>query len=174
MANYSYAAIALSRRNIEQFTEFIRTELGMRDHMFFPIIRLIELLNHYEYLEFQILDRSEMGELHGEALVGDGIIRLREDVYDGAVHGNGRDRFTAAHELGHFFMHDPASISLARIHNNSKLPAYRNPEWQANEFAGALLMPAYGIVGLSVEDIAVNCGVSRAAARVRLNNLSKQ
>lgn len=35
-------------------------------------------------------------------------------------------------------------------------------------------MPAYGIVGLSVEDIAVNCGVSRAAAHVRLNNLSKQ
>ena len=34
-------------------------------------------------------------------------IKIREDVYERAIKGYGRDRFTLAHELGHFLMHQP-------------------------------------------------------------------
>lgn len=51
-----------------------------------------------------------------------------------------RDRFTIAHELGHFFLHFPIEKDE---HNfaatrNSK---FERAEWEANWFAAALLMP---------------------------------
>ena len=68
-----------------------------------------------------------------------GEILLRESVYNGACYGNGRDRFTVAHELAHGVLHKE-QIGFARpVDHNTKI--YCNAEWQANEFAGRLLLP---------------------------------
>ena len=47
-----------------------------------------------------------MGDKHGETFPDEHIIRIREDVYLGAVNGCGRDGMTIAHEVGHLFLHD--------------------------------------------------------------------
>ena len=72
-----------------------------------------------------------------------------------------RMRFSFAHELGHFFLHkevftsfdlvDPASWKnfILNVPENE----YSNFEWQANEFAGRLLVPHSDLV-LAIEQAA--------------------
>ncbi|MDO8786348.1 MAG: ImmA/IrrE family metallo-endopeptidase [Syntrophales bacterium] len=60
-----------------------------------------------------------------------------------------RMRFSFAHELGHFFLHKDvfSKFDLVSIEDwkcfilNVPENEYRNFEWQANEFAGRLLVP---------------------------------
>jgi len=83
-----------------------------------------------------------------------------------------RDRFTIAHELGHYFVHS----------NQGEVPivAYRKGtgrlEWEANWFAAALLMPrdVFRSQARKMDDIvelAAYFGVSTDAARVRKESL---
>lgn len=44
--------------------------------------------------------------------------------------------------------------------------AYLNPEWQANTFAGALLIPNNLIGNMSIPQIAYECGTSYQAAEI--------
>ena len=94
---------------------------------------------------------------------------IREDVYDRAVDGNARDRFTLCHELGHFLLHTPERVSFAR----GEVPTYMDPEWQANVFAGELMAPYELVKNMSACEIAEKCGMSLAAAQVQYNNYHK-
>lgn len=116
---------------------------------------------------FEVCDRSEMGTDHGLTLPERYLIKLRVDVYEGMCKGNGRDRFTGAHELGHLFLHH--SAGFARRQYESGLPAYRyNSEWQANSFASAFLIDGSRLVTCrSLADVTSKFGVSESAARVR-------
>ena len=97
-----------------------------------------------------------------------------------------RGRFFLAHELGHCLLHTDqlvrmAHMSLAQrasLHQSGQLVAheiYRDTEWQANAFASAFLMPAYGLFalekkysGLSSDIVAEYFRVSFEAASYRL------
>lgn len=46
------------------------------------------------------------------------------------------------------------------------MPAYRNPEWQANTFASALLIPKNQTKFMSIEQISNKCKVSHQAAEI--------
>ncbi|MCB1236512.1 MAG: ImmA/IrrE family metallo-endopeptidase [Verrucomicrobiae bacterium] len=52
--------------------------------------------------------------------------------------GENRNRFTIAHELGHYFLH--AKVGRQRLYATRQ--AGSRAEWEANWFAGAFLMPA--------------------------------
>ncbi len=72
----------------------------------------------------------------------------REIVLSKSVYENmelPRNRFTIAHELGHAVLHtDELSDrqgAAARHINTLKLKAYESSEWQANQFAAAVLLP---------------------------------
>ncbi len=86
-----------------------------------------------------------------------------------------RDRFTIAHELGHFFLH----------HNSQLCPkegftrrGSDRLEWQANWFAAELLMPEDTFLAEAErcnrdeETLSRIFGVSKSAASVRLKSLS--
>jgi Zn-dependent peptidase ImmA (M78 family) len=73
-----------------------------------------------------------------------------ESVYRQACKDEGRSRFTLSHEASHGMLHvpevrlwrrSPASVGWMRKGTSSYV-RYRDPEWQANRLAGALLMPA--------------------------------
>lgn len=98
-----------------------------------------------------------------------------------------RDRFTIAHELGHYVLH---YLWPARTHRDYN-PAYAarygsdRAEWEANWFAAAFLMPAglfkstvnslRGKDGkVSVPLLASRFGVSNIAAKVRAQALGLQ
>jgi hypothetical protein len=62
-----------------------------------------------------------------------------------------RLRFSFAHEVGHYFLHSDIYAQLdiktpedwKEFTNNLPESEYANFEWQANEFAGRLLVPCY-------------------------------
>lgn len=134
----------------------------------FPIIQILEwalpeLIPGFEFLQGT---KAEMGANHGLTVPSQKQIWLREDVYDRAVEGHGRDRFTAAHELGHLLLH--GSVNLAFHRSSQGLPRYMCSEWQADSFAGTLLMPLEGVKKCSsTAEIAQIFGVSGKAAETQ-------
>lgn len=133
------SAIPLSRAKIRKLTMELRKACGMQDELYFPIVEFIEwiLADPENDFDYEIVPREEMNDTYGTTNTASNIMRIREDVYDGAVAGNPRDRFTLCHELGHFLMHQPQYISYAR----GDIPTYCQPEWQANTFAAELMAP---------------------------------
>ena len=88
-----------------------------------------------------------------------------------------RQRFTVAHELGHFQLHrDDDKFKKGIVETVSFMHrdgTQSKEELQANEFAGCLLMPTEEVQkkrqeGLSVDDLAKYFGVSISAMTYRL------
>jgi predicted transcriptional regulator len=127
------------------------------------------------YQDIWQLDSSESGSIE---ILGDDkfVITL-------AAHtSRARDRFTIAHELGHFFLH----YRLPRVNgqNIGPLRAARyggdQAEIEANWFAASFLMPeqkfseAYTASGGDLTKLAAIFGVSTSAADVRAKSLHLQ
>lgn len=154
----------LSRSDIRKIALSIRKEIGLQEP-YFPIVEFIELIlpRLISGFYFDIMSESEMGPVHGATFPEKSLIQIREDVYDGACNGNGRDRFTIAHEVGHFFLHGEAV--LTRRFDGKQLPRYKDSEWQADCFAGELLVPIFlKEEALTPQYIQSQCGVSEDAA----------
>lgn len=165
----------MSRNDIGKVARVIRRSVGLEEENYFPIIQFIELILPQLITDFSFIieTKAEMGNCHGLTYPEKKIIKLRNDVYDRAVDGSGRDRLTAAHELFHLLQHGNESISFARLGSESEIPAYRDPEWQADAFGGELLAPLSRIKGMSEAEVAVKFGVSVKAARTQLKHANK-
>lgn len=145
--------------------------VGYSEKPYFPIVEFIELVmgdpnNDFDY---EIVSADEMEGMYGNMNTGANVMRIREDVYEGAIKGVPRDRFTLCHELGHYLLHQPERVSHAR----GDVPTYQNPEWQANTFAAELMAPYYLIKDMTIEDIMEKCGMSRQAATIQYNICNK-
>lgn len=130
------------------------------------------------------------GEIHPQGIVelgttSDGSIQIEEDagfkIFLPSHTGRERDRFTIAHELGHYFLHFLYQRSITP--NNPRCLKARRAgtgtvEWQANCFAAAFLMPERQFRSVHSEFagdiflVAERFGVSRAAATIRAETLS--
>lgn len=162
-----------SRNQIKRLANEIRTTLGLYDEVFFPVLDVLEhaLPMLDPTFTCEIVPDVEMGYDQANYNPVTNTMKIRESVYLGAYGNNGRDRFTIAHELGHYFMHD--TITLSRVEPGVKIPAYKNPEWQANTFAAAILMPDHIIAGLGPDRISKQCGTSYDAANIAYVQLQK-
>lgn len=166
-----YEATPLSRSAIRAFTNTIRKVTGLTNEKYFPIEEFLEIVMPQMDEDFvlEVLTHREMASNHGLAYPEEKVIMIREDVYEGAVKGNARDRFTLAHEVGHYFLHRKERVSFARnLGTAEKLQPFRDPEWQANAFAGELLAPPHIIKNMSVFEVMRYCGISAQAAQVQL------
>lgn len=169
----SYIANPISRKKIREITNFIRKQFGLSDETFFPVIHFLEfgmpeIDNNFN---FEVVPINEMNGCYAETYPEKSKIDIREDVYDRATDNIPRDRFTIAHEIGHFIMHRPGRIAFARGNRLEQLPAFKNPEWQANTFAGELLAPPNIIRGWSLHEVTKNCGVSQMVAEIQMSQL---
>jgi len=90
------------------------------------------------------------------------------DIILSSFSGNRRNRFTLAHELGHYLLHS--------LQGKTPLVASRSgsnrAEWEANWFAGGFLMPSKAFLaeakkGADLIRLARVFGVSEAAAEIR-------
>lgn len=82
-----------------------------------------------------------------------------------------RQRFTAAHELGHILL---GHVGEKNLVNREPSPSDSPIEKEANVFASRLLAPACVLWGCGVrsaEDIMELCGISRLAAEFRWQRL---
>ena len=117
-----------------------------------------------------------------------GVLRVKDGIHQILVnpnHSPQRQRFTIAHELGHFLLNhqdDPdfvdsdADVLYRGVSDSPELEFDRRMEIQANMFAAALLMPDDLIFAAirnvrSTFDLAKLFAVSPQAMEVRLREL---
>ncbi|KLU14171.1 MULTISPECIES: ImmA/IrrE family metallo-endopeptidase [Xenorhabdus] len=165
----------LSRRAIRELADTVRNKFKVSG-LYFPVMEMLEFVMPEIEKDFtlEVHEISEMGNNHGLAIPGEKKIILREDVYNQALEGSGRDRMTAAHELGHYFLHK--DVAFARAYDVNVLKAYESSEWQANCFGGELLIPASHskeLLAMSIDDVANECGVSIEAAEKQVKEFRK-
>lgn len=166
------AATGLSRLKIRGLASYVRKISGYEKCTFFPIVQFIELVlgdpDNSDF-NYEIVEPWEMEDMYGSTNTGTKVMKIRRDVYERAVEGVPRDRFTLCHELGHYLLHQPTLMSYAR----GEIPRYRQPEWQANTFAGELMAPYDLVKNMSVEEIMESCGMSKQAATIQYNEYHK-
>ncbi|WP_063196508.1 XRE family transcriptional regulator [Bradyrhizobium sp. AT1] len=156
----------MSTEVIRTFAEKVRSTFVDDSQIEFPIMDVLEfrmgsLLEGF-YVDVQ--DKESMGIEEGRVIAGENVIILREDVYTGAWGDNGRDRFTACHEFAHFLMH--RTVTMARMRDDSE-KIYCDAEWQADTFAGPLLMSTRHLPNFKgPDDAAMACKMSVPAAQV--------
>lgn len=161
---------------VHRFKEF----LGIRSEKV-SIVKIIELLAAREAIGFESVE-SLGSSIEGETTLeyspsgkSRPVIRLPEYVYDSACLGDGRARFTIAHELGHAILHGNSLRSLNRdTEKAGEHKHYEDSEWQAHTFASELLMDSrYIKKGDTIADVSERFGTSLEASRIRLEKLNR-
>jgi transcriptional regulator with XRE-family HTH domain len=157
---------ALSTQAIRSFADKVRSVFVEDDQIELPVMDILEFRMErvFEGFYIDVQDREAMGDDEGRMVTGRNGIVLREDVYDDAWKGDGRARFTACHELGHFLMH--RTVTMARARDDAD-KIFCDSEWQADTFAGTLLMsPRHLPLFRDAGDAAQACKMTTAAAQV--------
>jgi len=168
----------LSRKRIRERAQEVRDAFKITTPCF-PIMEIVEywLPRVCEPFVLELLSIEDMAARFGSGTHAmthpDELhMMLREDVYRGAWKDQGRDRFTVAHEMGHLVLH--RFVGMARRLRTEVL-TFENSEWQADTFAGELLMPLPDVLEhATAQDIATVFKVSLEAARVRLSVLTQE
>ena len=166
----NYVQVApLSRVDIREFTLKIKKVISIQDQLCFPVLHFFENIMPilFEDFDYEYVDQEEMEGAEGLMIPEISTIRIPINTVKDAARGIGRARFTIAHEIGHFFLHRNQSLVLCR--SGDHIPPYRNSEWQANTFAGELLVPFHLTKEMNVEEVMRKCKVSRQAAECQLN-----
>lgn len=164
----------VSTTRLRECAEYVRSIFVGTDDIQFPIMDVLEtrIGKVIEGFHLEVWTRKELGGDEGRVTSGDNWLVLREDVYRGAWLGDGRARFTACHELCHFLLH--RKISFARVREDHH-EVYRDAEWQADTFAGTLLMsPRHAKLFTGPQEASSRCGMTPSAASVMLSKYQKE
>jgi Zn-dependent peptidase ImmA (M78 family) len=178
--NEDYPVKAISDSDIEKTALSFRLRTNTLGILAPNIVNLIEKLIGpglpLEGVRLIIESDQKMGKDLALSLVNEKILKIRSSVYDGALSGNPRDRFTIAHEIGHFALTHGGAPKHRVAAGNQKLnyiEASKSAERQANVFAAALLMPREQVRRFSSPtDIAAQMHVSLSAAKIRFEQIA--
>lgn len=155
----SIAPSNMMKRNVESYAERVAKVVGFKVGQ-----DPSDVIEHFGgRIHFQ--DYSEWEAEDGSIFVHD---QQDFDVLLSRYTSALRDRFTVAHELGHYFLHSNQGRRRIVAHRQGT----SRIEWEANWFAAGLLMPRRRFVEVceetkSLSKIAAVFGVSEDAARVR-------
>ena len=150
-----------------------------------PLMEIFE--NKLHLIGFNKVLRADVPGLGGVTYIGTRMVELSESTYADLEDGDPVARFTTAHEMGHAALHGQQdafgefpsreNVMLAR---RSEIRAFEDPEWQANAFAAAILMPLTSMRRLhrqgrmNVGTVMRIFGVSWSAATKRIDRLEKE
>lgn len=169
----NYMVEAKSRADLRNLALEFRKLLQLENVLYFPIVELLDVMaEFFKGFSYEIVEDDVFTDnIHADTDITTGHIRIKESVYEGACNGEGRDRMTIAHEIGHFFTICICGFRLTRNFTHTETITFRDPEWQAKCFAGELMVPAHLVRGMGTHETAKRCGVSYDAARVQYKHL---
>lgn len=169
----------MSRKELADISRTAREALGIGDETKPDLVRIIEhnlgrLGLVYDYRD---PDDPKMQGVEALSWPDAGELWITEDLLDSLERGEGRPRFTLAHEIAHLLLHHdmPVHNGLARGNASRTHKAYEDSEWQADTFAAELLMPVALVRQYCTDeaDIQRVFAVSMSAAIARANNMSR-
>lgn len=131
----------LSISDIEKIAYIIRRIFKISNDEAFPIFDILEFFYEKGALTIQYLDNDDpIFEKDTPAKYNpiDNFIYLKTSVLEEIENCEYRSNFTLAHEFFHFIQFHVLKFEFEEV---DKCLSYEDPEWQANEFAGQLLIP---------------------------------
>ncbi|MBY0314421.1 MAG: ImmA/IrrE family metallo-endopeptidase [Bdellovibrionales bacterium] len=147
-----------------------------------PMLEIFE--NKMDLLGFRVVVGKNVKGLGGVTDVTNRFIEIPLATYNQLEKGVPRARFTIAHECGHAKIHGKqaqmgtfASSENIQFARRSELRPFEDPEWQADTFAAAVLMPwqtmrmLYERGEMNVQTVMSVFQVSQAAASRRVMRL---
>ncbi|MBR5667775.1 MAG: hypothetical protein IKW95_08820 [Lachnospiraceae bacterium] len=172
MAN-DYVVEPVTRDYLRRIALLFREEFELRDALCFPILDVLEKMrDKFPEFSFEIVEDHELPPtVHADTNILRQHIRIKQSVYDGAAEGNGRDRMTIAHEIGHFITLCVCELTFQRNFEDETVPPFQSPEWIAKCFAGELMIAEHLTNKMDPEEIASKCGVSLPAAKYQYSKM---
>ena len=132
----------LSVKKIEEYANKVRREFSVDLNSHFTIFHILENLHNDGSLTIQIMDNDDSIFEHEDELAKyspiDNFIYIKEKVVEEYENHEYRANFTLAHEFFHYIQYQVLGFEFSEV---EKCKTYEDPEWQANEFAGQLLIP---------------------------------
>ena len=167
-----YIVESKTRLELRQLAMVLRKKLGLENELWIPIVELLDVLAEvFSDFSYEIVEDSELSNgTHGEIDIRTGHIKIRESVYLRASNGEGRDRMTLAHEVGHYFTICFCGFTLRHNFNHQEVRPFNDPEWQAKCFAGEFMIPYHLTGDMTAPVIVEACGVSLEAAEYQHNH----
>lgn len=176
MSDFGFGVPPLSWAKIDDLVDNLRGHYGLSGKAYFPVVDLLEqvMSNKLRMFDVEIVSRSNMPSEYATTSQDGRLLKIREDTYIKACSGEGRARFTLAHELGHMVMHC-CGVEVFALSSGEHIPSYRHSEKQANYFAASILMPKIFFNSNDcVQTVMSRHGVSREAALNRIKYLSSK
>ena len=132
----------LSIKDIKLLASKVREKYGIEEDEAFPILDVLNELFYNDSLSIQLLeDNDPYLKDNVPALYNakDNFIYLKESVITEIENSNYRSNFTLAHEFFHYLQNQVLGFTFEE---SIDVKPYEDPEWQANVFAGELLLPS--------------------------------
>ena len=161
-----YIVEGKSRKDLRNIANILRSHLGLKDTLWMPIVELLDIFSElFDDFSYEIVSDNELpANTHADTDIRTGHIRIKESVYERACNGEGRDRMTIAHEIGHYFTLCFCGFKLQRNFDMATVKPFNDPEWQAKCFAGEFMISNRLTQNMKPKEIVEACGVSFDAA----------
>lgn len=140
---------------------------------------LLDILSEEYGINYDILedDHPHLDGAEARYLPQTAIILFSETTYSQIYRNEGRGGFTLFHELGHVSLGHENSVVFNRgMGLTLAKEAYEDAEWQADRFAGEVLMPLSIMMEyelFSAQKLVAFFGVSKKAAERRIRDLKR-
>jgi len=130
----------LTSYEISQFAAQVRSVFDLKPDTPVKMAEFLELVFQHVLPDchIEVEPDEEMPGVDGATLIGSPVIKFRATTYDDLRREDPEARFTAAHEIGHALLHSTRPLYHA---SRSAYVKETDPEWQADQFAAAFLMP---------------------------------
>ena len=149
-----YESSPTSRVQLISIAKDVKTVLKIED-FYFPIIKIYDDLMLSGKLAYQVVEDDDPIFKSKDELAyysyDENLVYIKESVWIEAEQDIGRSRFTITHELCHYLLIRVFGFGYKEV---QKEPIkYKDPDWQADFLAGALLMDFEKTEGLSVSEL---------------------
>jgi len=174
-----------SYRSLERYARLVRDHLHLAP---LDALDALQLFENLDEISITMNDGREIPFRSGVVALEDSEGYARYDrsqnliemlasdqTYNWLESGNPRAAYFVAHELGHCLLHTDQLVRLAKMPTQLQAAYHRgrtdhqpceDTEWQANAFAGALLMPAEGIQALEKKYVSIEAPLIAMQFRV--------
>lgn len=123
--------------------------------------------------QFHVADTRELCDCAAFTVPEEGLVVLRQDVYDGLFTDSVFSRSTVVHELSHIVLQHHVTLHRGAVIGQHKF--YEDSEWQAKAMTAAVMMPLEACrLARGAAQLAEMCGTSEEAAGYRLSRLQKE
>lgn len=135
--------------------------------------RLLEKTLPNANFRYFVAEIDKLEDVAAFTVPAEGLVVVRQDVYDGIHEDRPFSRSTVVHEFAHIGLQHAVTLHRGVVAGQHEF--YEDSEWQAKALTAALMMAIDACkVATSASELAELCGTSVQAAVYRLDNLTRR